>query len=221
MRTRFVKSIRWDITNKCNLKCLHCFTVDNPGSDVSYSKVLQIIEKLLPLGLEEINFAGREPTMRDDLAQIVKHCCSNNIRVNITTNGTILNNYGLIALLETGLNMLVFSLDGVSGTTHDKVRGSGNFEKTMRSVLICTDFIENNKIPTKIGVSCTLHKINQYEIHNMISLCDFFGIQFLSINPVSFCGSAADMKDILYLFPDEISSCWDRICEEYQQMKPV
>jgi radical SAM protein with 4Fe4S-binding SPASM domain len=220
MNTPKIKSIRWDITNRCNLKCLHCFTVDNPGSDISYSQVVQIIDKLRSLGLEEISFSGREPTLRSDLPQIIKKCCSNNIRVNVTTNGTVLENEGFGSLLQSGLNMLVFSLDGVSNATHDKIRGKGNFFKTVRNILTCLNYIRKNNIATKIGISCTLQRINRHEIHCMIDLCDFFGIDFLSINPISFCGSATKVKSILYLQPHEMISCWSKICEEYKKTKP-
>lgn len=220
MNTAKIKSIRWDITNRCNLKCIHCYTIDNPGPDISYSNALQIIRKLLPLGVEEINFSGREPTLRYDLPEIVRECCLNNIRVNVTTNGTVLERDDYIRLLRTGLNMLVFSLDGVSRITHDRVRGRGNFDKTIRSILICSDYIKCNKIPAKIGISCTLQKINKDEIPNMIDLCDFFGIQFVSINPISYCGSATEVKPLLYLSADEVMACWSRICEEYKRVNP-
>lgn len=220
MKSKVVKSVRWDITNKCNLKCLHCYTLDNPGTDIQYPKVLQIIQRLLTLGLEEINFSGREPTLRSDLAEIIKWCCAKNIRVNVTTNGTVLDRNGFNALLHTGLNMLVFSLDGISNMTHDKIRGEGNFYKTIQNILFCLNYIRKNNLSTKIGISCTLQKINEKEIPGIIDLCNFFGIQFLSINPVSFCGSATKSEEILYLSPQEIMSCWFRICDVYKQIKP-
>ena len=220
MNTMKVKSIRWDITNKCNLKCIHCFTVDNPGIDISYSNILKIIEILLPLGLKEINFAGREPTLRDDLPEIVRYCSVRNIRVNVTTNGTVLDKEGLLTLLNSGLNMLVFSLDGVSRITHDKVRGRGSFDKTIKSVSLCVDYIKKYKIASAIGISCTLQRINKGEISQMIDLCDFLGAQFLSINPISFCGSATKAKSVLYLSADDIISCWSKICEAYKRVDP-
>lgn len=220
MKLKNIKSVRWDITNKCNLNCIHCFTIDNPGTDISCSKALRIIEKLLPLGLEEINFAGREPTLRHDLPEIVNQCSRRNIRVNVTTNGTVLNREGYIALLNSGLHMLVFSLDGVSRVTHDRVRGRGSFDKTIRSVLECIDYIRKHRIPPKIGISCTLQGINKDEISKMIDLCNFLGTQFLSINPISFCGSATEAKTILYLSADEIISCWSQICEAYKRVNP-
>ena len=214
-----IGSVRWDITNDCNLKCLHCYTVENPGPDLDYSKVLQIIRKLLSLGLQEINFAGREPTMRRDLPKIIKWCTRNNIRVNVTTNGTVLKREGFAALLQTGLNMLVFSLDGVSDTTHDTIRGEGNFQRTMDSILTCLDYVSKKGISTKIGVNYTLQKVNAHEALSMIDLCHSLGARFLNINPVSFCGSATNVKEMLYLSPKEILSCWNKICEVYKMMR--
>jgi radical SAM protein with 4Fe4S-binding SPASM domain len=215
-----VGSVRWDITNDCNLKCLHCYTVENPGSELSHSDVLQIIQKLLSLGLQEINFSGREPTMRRDLPEIIKYCSTHKIRVNVVTNGTVLKQEGFASLLQSGLNMLVFSLDGVSEISHDTIRGEGNFHRTIDSISTCLNYVRENEMTTKIGVNCTLQKVNALEVSRMIDLCHSLGTHFLNINPVSFCGSATNVREMLYLSPEEILSCWNKICEAYQRMRP-
>ena len=215
-----VGSVRWDITNECNLKCLHCYTVENPGSELHHAEVIEIIRKLQSLELQEINIAGREPTMRRDLPEIIRWCSRNNLRINVTTNGTVLRQEGFVSLLQSGLNMLVFSLDGVSDATHDKIRGKGNFQRTIAGISTCLDYVRKMRISTKIGVNCTLQKVNAQEISIMVDLCHSFGAHFLNINPVSFCGSAINVKEMLYLAPEEILSCWNKICEECQSMKP-
>ena len=93
-------------------------------------------------------------------------------------------------------------------------------DKTIRSILICSDYIKNHKINSTVGISCTLQRINKDEISEMIDLCDFFGTQFLSINPISFCGSATDAKSVLYLPAGEILLCWSKICEAYKRVQP-
>jgi len=188
--------------------------------DLSFLDVLQIVMKLLPFGLEEINFSGREPTLRQDLPSIIKWCAENNLRVNITTNGTVLDHKGYETLLKAGLNMLVFSVDGVSANTHDKIRGTGNFYKTIDSIKYCSNYIAKLNKPIKTGISCTLQKYNIQELPGIISMCDSLGIDFLGINPVSICGEASSVKELLYLFAEEILTCWEKICKEFNEVKP-
>lgn len=215
-----INSIRWDITNRCNLSCLHCYAKSVKENDLKYSQILKIIEKLIPLGLKEINFSGREPTLRNDLSEIIKWCCKRTLRVNITTNGTVLNADGFKKLLSTDVNMLVFSLDGASAIVHDKIRGNGSFNKTIENIKICVEYINKNRINSKIGISFTLQKINATECENIITLCDSLDVDFLGINPISFCGSASMRKSSLYLKPEEILSCWEKICKEYKRNVP-
>lgn len=215
-----VRSVRWDITNKCNLQCLHCYTTTKLGPELHYSEILQIIQKLLPLGLREINFSGREPTLRKDLPQIVDWCCRNNLIVNITTNGTALSKKGYEILLDSGLNMVVFSLDGSSERTHDKIRGNGTFQKTISNIKNCVNYITKNNLDTKISISCTLQKFNAQELPYIIDLCHSIGINFLGINPVSFCGAASTAKQFLYLSPEQVLTCWEEICKEYARVRP-
>ncbi len=215
-----ISSLRWDITRMCNLSCLHCYTTVEQCNDLSYTEVINIIEKLLPAGLKEVNFSGREPTLRKDLLDIVKWCKRKSLVVNITTNGTVLNSRELSDILKTNLDMIVFSLDGASECTHDKIRGKGTYSKVIESIKCCRKNIEINSLNSKIGVSFTLQKINANECSDLIILCDSLKVDLLGINPVSFCGSATNHKGSLYLNPTEILNCWENICAKYKQGLP-
>lgn len=213
------KRVRWDITNKCNLACLHCYTSDIAVPDLPLSDVIKILEILLTNGLRELNLSGREPTMRDDLPQIITWCRESDVAVNMTTNGTRLDNIELQRILH-GLGMIVFSLDGPSAACHDKIRGQGNFLKTISSIKQCRNHREYQDADLQIGISCTLQKYNCREIHLMISLCTSLGIDFLSINPISFCGSALQRIGILQLTNNEIMTAWEEVCAHYSRSQP-
>lgn len=212
--------MRWDITGMCNLKCLHCYNKLKPEPDLPVSDVLNILRILLVNDLRELNLSGREPTMRRDLPQIINWCRMHNVRVNLTTNGTLLDQSKL-ERFASSINMMVYSLDGPRAAIHDNIRGHGNFRKTITSIEKCGDYVTKNNIEMQVGVSCTLHRHNFREISDMINLCDSFGVSFLSINPISFCGSTLPMKEMLYLDPKEIMDSWDNLCRRYHGIRPM
>ncbi|MGB9722118.1 MAG: radical SAM protein [bacterium] len=215
-----VSSIRWDITNKCNLSCSHCYTKTNGHNELNYTQILQILEKLIPFGLKEVNFSGREPTLRDDLVNIIKWCRGEGLVVNVTTNGTKLYEKDFEHLLNTDVNLIVFSLDGAHADSNDKIRGKGGFSKTVCNIRHCTKYIKKNNLNSKIGVSFTLQKINAVECSEIINLGDNLNIDLLVINPISFCGSAIDKRSLLYLSSEEILYCWEKICKTFKEKSP-
>ena len=63
--------ISFDITNKCNLRCLHCF--NNSGEndvindELTDEEVMEFITSITPLQLYNICFCGGEPLLRKEL----------------------------------------------------------------------------------------------------------------------------------------------------------
>jgi MoaA/NifB/PqqE/SkfB family radical SAM enzyme len=83
-------SLKWDITGRCNLKCLHCLQGDRLKEGVSTSNgfscsdceldekhLIHMIDKLPASEIAHINFLGGEPTLLGNkFLRIVKHCSS-------------------------------------------------------------------------------------------------------------------------------------------------
>ncbi|OGC43548.1 hypothetical protein A2Y85_07610 [candidate division WOR-3 bacterium RBG_13_43_14] len=220
MKNLFVRSIRWDITNACNLSCMHCYAPKGKNTDIGYDSVIKIIARIMPFGLKEINFSGREPTMRKDIFRIIKWCREKGLTINMTTNGTLMEPIMIRQIINSGINMLVFSLDGPDAETHDKIRGLGNFSKTVENIKVLKSNMDEPGSRSKIGISCTLQKFNINCIQGMIDLCDSLGVDLLAINPVSFCGSALDAVSELYVDSDDIFTGWEEICKRYKKIQP-
>lgn len=214
-----IRSARWDITNCCNLQCIHCYTDRNFYSDLKLASVKLIIDKLYSLGVREINFSGKEPTLRKDIQDIIKFTSSKNIKANMTTNGTN-NDFSIyFSLIDKGLDMLFFSLDGANASIHDEIRGKSTFSKTCKNIERCSDYIASRRLKTRIGISTTILKLNHRSIHKILDICQNLGIHMLAVNPVSLYGSASFRKDQLYVRPNNISKTWERICEKYSNMR--
>jgi MoaA/NifB/PqqE/SkfB family radical SAM enzyme len=126
------------VTSRCNSKCRTCFyweELNQPG-DLSLGEIAHLSSTMPALG--EIWFSGGEPTLREELPEIVALFYENTrIRsINFPTNGLLPER--LIAQLEAihdgcptlrvNLNL---ALDGL-GATHDRLRGvPGNFERAL------------------------------------------------------------------------------------------
>lgn len=101
------------VTRKCNLSCEYCYVADNSIANPTLDDLKRRIDKLAELGTCVIHLMGGEPTLRSDLAEIVKYCSSSGMIVLTTTNGTLLNEEKILQLGKAGLDVIEISIDAM------------------------------------------------------------------------------------------------------------
>ena len=90
-------SLLYEVTPRCNLKCLHCYNVWKDGveytaEELSTQQALQLIKKAIKESrCRQFTFTGGEPTLRDDLEQLVTCAASSCENVTLITNGVFLS----------------------------------------------------------------------------------------------------------------------------------
>ena len=134
-------SIQLDITNNCNLNCVHCYHLNNSNDGSldlgNWIEILDEYQKLLDLlGLKpSIAISGGEPltcTFLFDLIREIRQRWPLAMIV-VLTNGTLLNLEIIQAFKYNDVSIQV-SLDGADSSSHDKVRGNGTFEKSTDNI---------------------------------------------------------------------------------------
>lgn len=177
-------SVGIELTNLCNLKCIHCYANSKPISKEELSKetVKSLIKEISEMGALLVNFSGGEPFMRKDLIELIKYARDSGLDVSVNTNGTLLNRKILSKLSKMDIYGLEFSIDGANPKTHDKIRGvSGCFKKAIENFDLCHEY----NIPP--GVLFTVLRLNCNEIHDVIKLAiehKSIGVGFLRFKPM-------------------------------------
>ncbi len=157
---RFWPAAMVNVTNKCTLRCKHCFVFreGNPTDTRGEMDDETMIATLK--GLQErhkINtmlWMGGEPLLRPEvLREGVKIFRQNNI----TTNGTL-------DLIDLPRSIYIVSLDGPP-EVNDEVRGKGSFDKVMRTL---------GRVPENFGptvmVQCVVTKKNQESLAELVEI---------------------------------------------------
>lgn len=116
-------------TNRCNLRCWYCFFYAKEGEPV-YEPSLEQIRYMLKRGRElkpypavALQITGGEPTLREDLVDIVRIAKElGYTHIQLNTNGLkfVENPEYLVKLREAGVNTMYLSFDGVDGKTNWK-----------------------------------------------------------------------------------------------------
>lgn len=126
-----IKHLILHVTNKCNMRCGHCFvSFDNKDEELGLSEIRAISKQIQDLIWLDIG--GGEPLLRDDLDEIISFF--NFRELSIPTNGweteKIVEKLRKIHLTNPGKLIVTLSLEGMQ-KTHDEIRCPASFERTI------------------------------------------------------------------------------------------
>ncbi|MBI1851461.1 MAG: radical SAM protein [Planctomycetes bacterium] len=128
-------SVNVEVTNRCNLKCIECPTVDamrRPQGLIDYALFEKILAENPQLEFMLL-FQWGEPFLHPRVLDMVRACAARGVRTMLTSNGTLLGPERRREILESGLTRLTISIDGV-GDTHTRIRRYP-YERLRESVL--------------------------------------------------------------------------------------
>jgi radical SAM protein with 4Fe4S-binding SPASM domain len=156
----------FDITNRCNLSCLHCYSSEQQ-KELTTTDVYHVLDKLSTAGVGIIDFGGGEPLLRTDIFDILTYSKQLELYTSISTNGTLLDENCVKRLKTLGIDHVCISLDGAKPETHDHIRDKkGTYEKTISGIKNCV----NAGITTQISTVIMNSNIN--ELRDMYTLVE-------------------------------------------------
>jgi len=81
-----IREVFWEITTRCNAKCIHCSVTRNRTPIENEERARTILSKMINAGIDNITITGGEPTLYD-LQSILKDVDTTKINVRVCTNG--------------------------------------------------------------------------------------------------------------------------------------
>jgi len=128
-------SLVCDITHRCNMECANCYIPNREIPDMDIEKLYALIKRL-PKRVY-IRLIGAEPTMRNDLFDIITTVRSLGHKVSVTTNGLKLASPNYAAKLrKTGLKLILISMNGADDDPVYRVLDNGPYGELKVKALI-------------------------------------------------------------------------------------
>jgi len=142
-----------EVASVCDLACPHCFRqyIATPDKLMSTDLAFRLIDQLAEQKVPSVKFNWRgEPLMNRNLPKIIDYAKQNGVlETIINTNATLLEGKYAEELMSSGLDLLIYSFDGGSKKTYDKLR-VGRFKENKFENIIKN--IENfHKLKKKNG----------------------------------------------------------------------
>jgi 12,18-didecarboxysiroheme deacetylase len=159
----------WNMTRRCNLKCVHCYAQSEDISydnELTHDQAVAMMDDLANFGVPVLLFSGGEPLVHPRLVEYAQYAVSKGMRAVISTNGTLITKEKAQILKDIGLSYVGISLDGLE-PTHDMFRGvPGSFKRAMAAIEHC------QAAGIKVGLRFTINKRNVQDIPGIFDLLE-------------------------------------------------
>jgi len=219
--------VQWHITERCNLRCPHCYQEEyNSKSELSILDLHKIADQITT-ALKKWKMKGRialtggEPFLSKELFPVIEYLEQHESiwRIGILTNGILIDE-NIINRLKNlkKLHYIQVSVDVATEETNDFIRGKGSFKKAIKSLRL----LHENGINTRIMF--TVHKKNYHEVPALIDLVIEENIPTLTIERFVPEGKGAEYKE-WFLSRDDVHNLFreilDRAESEYEKGTPL
>jgi len=207
--------VTWEVTNKCNLRCKHCFLPDASEpllDELTTAEGYLLLDNLADAGVKSLLFSGGEPLTRPDLEELARYAVSNRMTVWLQTNGWYLAEKAE-ALKKIGFEQVQVSIDGATAETHDWFRGRGSFERAVGGVKKCIDLGF-----ASVGIGATVSQRNLDEVPQMIDLALELGVRAFETLSFMPSGRGAGMSQFA-LTVQQRKDLYTYLAERQQQLE--
>ena len=171
----------FELTYLCNLNCPYCYVGDDRKKDeLTTEEWFKIIDQIPWYSF--VTLVGGEPLIRKDFIQILEKTAKKTFgKLNVVTNGILINDEIIDAFIRTKMMLLSVSLDGY-GENHDRNRGKeGIFEKVI-SNLDNLNSKKGKKAKPMIDIKTIVLENNLDDLPKLYKLCEEMNFDFLSIS---------------------------------------
>lgn len=153
--------IEVELTNDCNMGCLHCHRTLFMKREVGYMKFesfKKIIDEIAEYPVAFLRIVGQgEPTLHPQFREMMEYVSGKSIKIELTTNGEIFEIFSFEEILRWDIDIIGVSIDGIDGPSYNKIRIGGDYNKLKKSL---TQFYEfRNKVKRKYPMICVRNVI--------------------------------------------------------------
>ncbi|MBK47700.1 MAG: hypothetical protein CMI94_01565 [Pelagibacteraceae bacterium] len=165
-----------ETTEACNLKCVMCVhgTTGVPVTGLINMKFAKdLIDQAAKGGTKSIKFNWRgEPALHKGLEELIKYSKQKGIlEVQINTNGIPFNEKRIEKIIKSGIDRVIFSMDGATKKTYESIRVGSSFDRLMKNIKQFYNTRKSLKMTKPfIRIQMVKMKDNQNEVDRFVNM---------------------------------------------------
>jgi len=166
------------LTNRCNLRCAHCYVGDCRWSaggspELSTAEFRRVLDEITGAGCLYLILTGGEPLVRPDFAEIYTHARGLGLIVTVFTNATLVDARVVSLFQEYPPQSVEITLYGGTAATYERITGvAGAYDKCLAGI---ERLVAGH---VRLALKTVLLSLNQAELPAMEDLARRFGAKF-------------------------------------------
>jgi radical SAM protein with 4Fe4S-binding SPASM domain len=173
------------LTYRCNNDCAHCYNA-RPRSyaEMSTNEWKRVLDRLWELAIPHVVFTGGEPTLRNDLPELIAHAEQNGQITGLNTNGRRLSDPAFVQrLVDAGLDHVQITLESHEARIHDSmVQATGAWRQTVSGLRNALD------TPLFVMTNTTMLRENSPHLSKTLDFLGELGVPTIGLNALIFSG---------------------------------
>jgi len=196
------------LTFRCQNDCVHCYAGGpHETLELSTAQWKSVIDKLSEIGVFIVTFTGGEPTLREDLPELLLYAQNKGMVTGLISNGRRLKDEAFVEVLEkSGLDFVQVTLESHKPQVHDKITGAtGSWKETVEGI--------RNAVNSQIYVSTntTLNKQNAADFLTTIDFIKGLDVDAFGCNSLIYSGKAPQASEEFALSTDDLKMLLPKI----------
>lgn len=157
------------VTERCNLRCRHCYVVppDNSSDELTKEEIATVLDDLVEAGTLRLTITGGEPTLRPDLFSIIQEAVDRHFAISLKSNLSLFDEQQIAQLAKYPLHEVSTSLYSDIESEHDEFVGmEGAWKKTVSALNALV------KQGVRVRVAIMVMNWNFRRISHLLDLCE-------------------------------------------------
>jgi len=184
-----------ELSHRCPLQCPYCsnpLELERGSSEIDTATWQRVLSEAASLGILQVHFSGGEPTVRRDLAALVRHASNVGLYSNLITSGVLTHPAQFDALVEAGLEHVQLSIQDADAASGDRIAGLAGAQAKKRAFAA---LVRQAGLP--LTINAVVHRQNLGNLPRMIELAVELGAARMEVAHVQYYGWALVNRDAL------------------------
>jgi len=203
------------ITFRCQNDCVHCYAGGpHETPELNTQQWKQVIDRLNEIGVFTVTFTGGEPTLREDLPELLLYAQNKGMVTGLITNGRKLTDKGYVKTLEkSGLDFVQVTLESHKPKIHDLMTGAkGSWKETVAGI--------KNAAESQVYVTTntTLSKHNAADFLETVDFIKSLNVAAFGCNSLIYSGKANAVSEEFALPMETLKELLPKIRDKAHQL---
>ena len=174
VRKRLPLSVHFDLTYRCNERCVHCYLDHEDHGELSTAECVGVLEQLAKAGTLFLTFSGGEIFLRRDLEELLATARRLHFDVSLKTNALLVTPERAEMLRRHGVRRVQISVYSSDTAIHDAItKVPGSLARSVAAIPL----LRQRGIQVKLA--CPLMKQNLMAYRGVLALAESLGVPYV------------------------------------------